>query len=339
MQNSTIKFEEISTLRRSEKNPILTKAHIPYESELVFNAGVTKFQGKYVMAFRNDFGNTEAGFAAGNSLLETNIGLAFSSDGVTWEVSPTPCPSFVRNGFRRAYDPRLTVIDGRCYICFAVDGEPGISGGIVVTDDFERFELLHFTEPDNRNMVLFPEKINGQFVRLDRPFPVYSRGGGEFFDTWISRSPDCRYWGNHHRLLSHADISFCNSKVGPAAPPVKTPAGWLTTFHAVWILDKPELNAWEPQGWNKVYYGGIMLLDLEDPSKIRGICQQPLLAPTKDYELNGFRGSAIFPGGMILEESGEVKIYYGAADTVECLATAHVDNLIKACMEGAAVCL
>jgi predicted GH43/DUF377 family glycosyl hydrolase len=43
------------------------------------------------------------------------------------------------------------------------------------------------------------------------------------------------------------------------------------------------------------------------------------------------RGSVIFPGGMILEDSGEVKIYYGAADTVECLATAHVDDLLKLC--------
>ena len=80
---------------------------------------------------------------------------------------------------------------------------------------------------------------------------------------------------------------------------------------------------------------GIMLLDLEDPTKIIGMYDKPLIAPELPFESNeGFRQNVIFPGGMILEDSGEVKIYYGAADTVECLATANVDDLIKLCLEG-----
>ena len=59
-----------------------------------------------------------------------------------------------------------------------------------------------------------------------------------------------------------------------------------------------------------------------------GRCKTPLLAPETDYERFGFRDEVIFPGGMILEDDGEVKIYYGAADTVEALATAHVDDLL-----------
>ena len=74
-----------------------------------------------------------------------------------------------------------------------------------------------------------------------------------------------------------------------------------------------------------------MLLDLENPAKVIGLCPEPVIRAELDHELNGFRGSVIFPGGMILEDSGEVKIYYGAADTVECLATAHVDDLLKLC--------
>ena len=72
-----------------------------------------------------------------------------------------------------------------------------------------------------------------------------------------------------------------------------------------------------------------MLLDLNDPTQIISIAEKTLLMPDRDYELDGFRGSTIFPGGMILEDSGEVKIYYGAADTVECLATADVNDLLK----------
>ena len=71
-----------------------------------------------------------------------------------------------------------------------------------------------------------------------------------------------------------------------------------------------------------------MLLDLDDPSKVIGMAREPLLRAEAEYELDGFRGSVIFPGGMILEDDGEVKIYYGAADTVECLATASVEELL-----------
>ena len=72
---------------------------------------------------------------------------------------------------------------------------------------------------------------------------------------------------------------------------------------------------------------------MKDPEKVLGMAKTPLISPVTDYENNGFRGGAIFPGGMILEDTGEVKFYYGAADTVECLATADVDDLIAACLE------
>jgi beta-1,4-mannooligosaccharide/beta-1,4-mannosyl-N-acetylglucosamine phosphorylase len=79
-----------------------------------------------------------------------------------------------------------------------------------------------------------------------------------------------------------------------------------------------------------------MLLDLAEPWKVIGLCPEPLLTSDRPYELDGFRGSVIFPGGMVLEDSGEVKIYYGAADTVECLATAHLDDLLALCAPLAA---
>lgn len=329
-----MQLQELGIVQRYQKNPVLSKNDIPYDAELIFNAGVCRFNGRYVMCFRNDYGRSEAEFAAGRTDLKTNIGLAFSDDGVHWQVAAAPCFSLAADGINRAYDPRLTVIDGRCYLCFAVDGDAGVCGGIAVTEDFEKFEVLHISEPDNRNMVLFPEKRNGRFLRLDRPMSVYSKGGGEAFELWLSESPDCVFWGKHRRILKSAQVPFCNSKIGPAAPPVRTKAGWLTTFHAVWKLDRPELSAWDPAGWNKIYTAGIMLLDLEDPSRILGISRKPLISPETAYELRGFRGSAIFPGGMILEESGEVKIYYGAADTVECLATAEVGELIDACLRN-----
>jgi len=130
------------------------------------------------------------------------------------------------------------------------------------------------------------------------------------------------------------DVPWCNAKIGPAAPPVKTPQGWLTTFHAVDKDDSRSKNGWEAT-WKKRYTVGIMLLDLEDPRRIVGLCREPILVPEAPYEVEGgFRNHVIFPGGMILEPDGEVKLYYGAADTVTCLATAHVDDLVKACLES-----
>lgn len=312
-------------IKRHPKNPILSAMDLPYDSNLVFNAGVTKYQGKYVMMFRNDYGYSEGRFKG------TNIGLAYSDDGITWDVQDKPCFQLKDKEIIRVYDPRLTVIEDRCYVCFAVDTYHGIRGGIAVTDDFEKFEILGMSVPDNRNMVLFPEKINGKYVRLERPFPVYGRFGVDRFDMWISESPDLVHWGNSNLLLGVEHVPYANDKIGPGAPPIKTEKGWLTTFHSV---DKDEARGkigWEAV-WQKRYCAGIMLLDIEDPTKIKGIYNEPLIAPEADYETNnGFRNDVIFPGGMILEDSGEVKIYYGAADTVECLATANVDDLIKLC--------
>jgi beta-1,4-mannooligosaccharide/beta-1,4-mannosyl-N-acetylglucosamine phosphorylase len=314
-------------IKRHPSNPVLSAADVPYHATLVFNAGITKYQGRYVMVFRNDYGEHGTPRFQG-----TNNGLAFSSDGVNWEVQPEPCFDLEDDEVVRAYDPRLTVMDGRCYMCFAVDTRHGVCGGIAVTDDFSSFEVLSLSTPDNRNMVLFPEKIGGMYVRLERPFPVYGRpGGGEQFDVWISDSPDLKYWGNSKLLLGGEHVPFANAKIGPGAPPVKTEKGWLTTFHAVDIDPDRGKNGWEPT-WKKRYTIGIMLLDLENPYKVIGLAREPLLAPEASYETDGgFRNDVLFPGGMILEDSGEVKIYYGAADTVECLATAHVDDLIGLC--------
>jgi beta-1,4-mannooligosaccharide/beta-1,4-mannosyl-N-acetylglucosamine phosphorylase len=308
-------------------NPVLSAANVPYHATLVFNAGVARYQGRYVMLFRNDYGSV-----ADRRIDGTSLGLAFSSDGISWDVQPQTVVIMQEPEVQRTYDPRLIVIDGRCYVCFAVDTHHGLRGGIAVTDDFSHFDVLSLTMPDNRNLVLFPEKIGGKYVRLERPFPVYSRGGKDRFDIWLSDSPDLRYWGNSQLLLGVEDVWYANDKIGPGAPPIKTEKGWLVLFHAVDRDNTRGKNGWEVR-WQKRYSTGLMLLDLDNPAKIIGLCPTPLLAPEAPYEVSGgFRNNAIFPGGMILEETGEVKIYYGAADTVECLATAQIDDLLRLCV-------
>ncbi len=318
-----------AVIQRHPANPVLTAEDVPYHPLLAFNVGVAKYQGKYVMAFRNDYGQPGN---IDNTL--TNIGLAYSDDGIHW--NPEPQPAFILHDEEnlRAYDPRLTVMDGRVYMCFAVDTRHGVRAGIAVTDDFRKFEVLTLSLPEDRNVVLFPEKVGGKYVRLDRPFPIYSRNYPERFDIWISKSPDLKYWGNSNLLMGVEDVPFANRKIGPGAPPVKTPQGWLTLFHAVDFDPGRGKNGWEEK-WQKRYTIGIVLLDLENPSKIVGLYKEPLMAPEAPYETNGgFRNNVLFPGGMILEDNGEVKIYYGAADTYTCLATAQVDDLIGLCLQN-----
>lgn len=310
--------------------PVLTAADIPYAADCIFNAGVAKYQGKYVMAFRDDYDHIPHGGFRG-----CVVGLAFSDDGIHWQVRERPFLTPESMGdpdVTRVYDPRLTVINGACYLCCAVDTHHGIRGCIARTEDFEKIDILSLSVPENRNMVLFPEKINGRYMRLERPMPVYSLDRDRF-DIWLSASPDLRYWGDSRMVLTVEDVPFANNKIGPGAPPIKTPQGWLALFHAVHKDESRGKNGWEDR-WQKCYTAGIMLLDLEDPSKVIGMSKIPLMAPETYWETeDGFRTNAIFPGGMLLEEDGEVKIYYGASDTVECLATADVGDLVALCKD------
>ncbi len=318
------------------EKPVLTKDDVPYEASLIFNAGVAKYNGKYVMVFRNDYGPAEETYPAVK--FRTSLGFAESEDGISWTVRNTVIFDnrnlLPEDELKRLYDPRITILDGKPYLCMAMDTRHGVRGCIAEIDDnFEKINIISASAPDNRNMVLFPEKINGKYVRLERPFPVYSRGRDRF-DLWLSTSPDLKFWGETELVLAVEDVPYANDKIGPAAPPVKTEKGWLTIFHAV---DKDEArgkNGWE-SAWKKRYCAGIMLLDLNDPSKVVGMSKLPLIAPENYYETEtGFRQQVIFPGGMILEDNGEVKIYYGASDTVECLATARIDDLIALCTES-----
>jgi len=322
-------------ITRCTSNPVLKPSDVPYGPTLVFNAGVAKFQGRYVMVFRNDF-HLEGGPPGEMDPLRANLGLAFSDDGVRWDVQPRPCWDYRTREVLRVYDPRLMVMEGRCYIAVAMETRHGICCSLAVTDDFDRFEMISTTVPDNRNIVLIPERIGGMYVRLERPFPVYSRGRDRF-DIWASDSPDLKYWGNPRLVLGVEDVPFCNDKIGPGAQPLKTDCGWLEIFHAVDRDDRRGKNGWEDV-WQKRYTAGVMLLGAADPARVIGLSRGVLIAPEAPYETEGgLRNGVIFPCGAILEPGGEVKIYYGAADRTVCLATADVGDLLKLCLEGGPV--
>ena len=153
----------------------------------------------------------------------------------------------------------------------------------------------------------------------------------------MSSSPDLRHWANSRHILATGEILFANSKMGPGAPPVRTRKGWLSTFHA----GVARRHTREERMGGEVaqsLHGRAHVNGPQNPWRIIGFCEIPLMVPTAWYETgldvpdgisyDPFREDVIFPGGMLLEDDGEVKIYYRACRRPACAVQAHVYRLI-----------
>ncbi|MBC8478815.1 MAG: glycoside hydrolase family 130 protein, partial [FCB group bacterium] len=216
-------------------------------------------------------------------------------------------------------DPRITKIDDVFYVVHAAHSGHGCRLSLLRSVDLVNFEWMGFiSETDNRNGVLFPEKINDLYVRFDRP-----NTGGNFGDMWIAYSPDLIHWGQGKCVLRNSQVRWAWTKIGPGAVPIKTDKGWLNIFHGVRTQCAQHY----------IYQLGVTLHDLNDPSLIIGQAQDAILRPEKMYELVGQTPSVVFTAGAVVEDDGEIKIYYGAADTVQCVCFSTVDQLVGLCLK------
>lgn len=301
-------------LTRHTGGPILRGSDFPADARVarVFNSGVIKHSGRYIMACRVE-----------DRALRDTIWIAESHDG--YHFTPRPAPVEVPEHDARwreytagmYYDPRITEIDGTFYLVHAAHSGHGCRLSLMRTRDFESFDWMGFiSETDNRNGVLFPSKIGGLYARFDRP-----NTGGNFGDIWISYSPDLIFWGKSECVLRNADIKWAWTKIGPGAVPIRTSEGWLNIFHGVRTQCAQHY----------VYSLGVALHDLENPAKVVAVCKEAILQPEEDYELSGQTPSVVFTSGAVVEDDGEVKVYYGGADTVQCVATTTVERLLYAC--------
>lgn len=299
--------------RRSPDNPIITADDIPYDCNTVFNAGACKFGERYVLLLRVEGLN-------GHSHLT----LAFSDDGYHFEIQPNPwvLPSsdlqykvFERYGVE---DPRITEIDGVYYITYTAYGPHGPRVGIGRTTDFEQFERIGLaTDVDNKDAVLFPEKIGDSYLMLNRPGGI----AGDAGSIWITYSPDLVHWGRAKVVLSPR-AGWGNSKLGASTPPIRTDGGWLVIYHGVRVT-----------GSGRLYRIGAMLLDLADPSCVVGYAPHFIFGPEEMYERTGDVPNVVFPCGHVVEQDGTMKLYYGAADTCIGVAEARLEDVINLASE------
>jgi len=250
----------------------------------------------------------------GQDYLSTmsHIRLARSKDGINFTVEDRPFIYPVDESEKYGCeDARVSLIEGKYYINFTVVSGDSWSTALAVTEDFKTVDrkgiIFH---PENKDVAIFPEKVNGKYIALHRP----NNSGFGKASIWYSESPDLLHWGNHKCIARPRDMKWESMKIGGGAPPVKTPDGWLSIYHG--------------KGDNSLYSLFCLLLDLNEPYKILRRAETPLITPTETFEIEGFFGNVVFTNGMV-EKDGKVYLYYGAADESVGLATTDIDSLLK----------
>lgn len=301
-------------VRRWEENPILTIEDIPFPCNTVFNAACTKHEGQYILLLRVEDLTGRSVFA-----------LARGDDGYHFQLEPEPVMTPAQEGPFAEYekkgieDPRITKIDGIYYIVYTAASKYGALLMLASTTDLKNFERMAIiSEPENKDGVLFPEKINGKYARLDRPVV------GGLGNIWVSFSDDLISWGNHKCVMTIRDDHWDSWRIGASSQPIKIDDGWLIIYHGV-----------KAASGGPIYRLGAAVLAQDDPSKVLCRSAIPILAPREYYERVGDVNNVVFSCGAILEDDGEeLKIYYGASDTSICVGTTNINSLMQFCTIG-----
>lgn len=330
-------------LKKFEGNPILSPLESSdWESLVTCNPGVIYDNGTFYMLYR----------AAGDDAEHViRLGLATSCDGFCFERAsdkPVFGPSADGPDSGCVEDPRIVKFDTEYYVTYAYrpyapgqywnfghdevllppcgkDAPAAISKnlgstGLAVTVDFCKFRRLgRLTSPvlDDRDVIFFPEKVNGKYVMLHRP-KQYIGGayGVDFPSIWLKFSDDLLDWEDKesHLLLAGRKNSW-EEKIGGSTPPLRTEKGWLVLYHGV------------EHGGLGYYRVGAMLLDLENPLRILAKTPHCILEPEQEHEISGYYNGCVFPTGNVIVEN-TLYVYYGSADKYVCVATCSVNELI-----------
>lgn len=229
--------------------------------------------------------------------IHSHLRLAWSDDGKQFVLSNTPTLSGEESWEAFGiHDPRVLYISGQWTIIYSGGGHWGPVMCLAITRDWINFERKGVIfVPDNKDVALFPEKLNGKYCCLHRPSGVYYGGN----NMWIGYSTDLLHWGEFKPVAKCRPKMWDSHRIGCGPEPIKTEEGWLEFYHG---------------SDGKNYYVGAILLDIKDPSKVIARSAKPLLSPKETYEKYGFYDNIVFPCGFVRRSDDLIWLYYGAAD-------------------------
>ncbi len=298
-------------VHRWEGNPIINMDDLTFATTNIYSAAAVKKDGEYILLVTME--DPEG---------KTSMHLARSENGYHFDVDETPFmePSeegkfrvFERMGVR---DARITLMEGRYYIVYLGMGHHGSVLCLAVTENFKSVERLGvISEPETKAGALFPRKLNGKYARLERP-----KAGNR---VWISYSNDLLTWGESCVVISPRQGFWDSAFVGCAFPPIEIDEGWLLGYYGIRNTSAGPITRL-----------GAAILDRESPCKVIVRSNIPISSPREDYERIGDMTNVVFSSGAILEQSGELKVYYGAADNCLCVGTTSVTEIVKTCIES-----
>ena len=281
---------------RYTNNPVITRDNL-YMANSIFNSAVVPCKDGFAGVFRVDYRSRDQKLVTG-----------FSQDGITWHLEDKP--------IFEGYDPRLCRMDGKYFLSWVKLTPHGTTIGLAHTEDFAHWtQLEDACYPVARNGVLFPRKINGEYILLIRP---WDRGHTPYGDIFLCHSRDLTYWGKHRFVMAPVK-NWEMTKVGAGPTPIETDEGWLLFYHGVLT----SCNGFS-------YSMGAALLDKDEPWKVLHRADSFLLAPHEPYECFGDVPNVVFPCSALADaETGRIALYYGAADTCVALAFTTVDETIR----------
>lgn len=327
------------------KYPILTKEHIPLEwiydlnkdtnpflmerlgINAVFNAGAIYFEDKFVLVTRVEGYDRKSFFA----VAESENGI----DNFKFWDFPCVIPE-TNDPDVNVYDMRLTKHeDGYIYGVFCTErkdknAKPGdessatAQAGIVRTKDLKKWERLpdlKSNSPQQRNVVLHPEFVDGKYAFYTRPQDGFieagTKGGIGFALCEDINNPIV---GEETILDPKQYHTIKEVKNGQGPAPIKTKIGWIHLAHGV-------RNT--AAGLRYVLY--LFVTDLNEPTKVIYRPSGYFIAPENEERI-GDVSNVVFSNGWIKTEDNKIYIYYASSDTRMHVATTTVEQLIDYCI-------
>jgi beta-1,4-mannooligosaccharide/beta-1,4-mannosyl-N-acetylglucosamine phosphorylase len=298
---------------RHAGNPILTAADWPYPVNAVFNPAAAAANGETVLLARVE---DRRGIS--------HLTVARSENGLDgWSIQPEPllAPNDETSEQWGFEDPRVVWVDelGRWVITCTAYGPAGPAVFLATTEHFDTVERYGIVrQPEDKNAALLPLRVAGRWILLHRPKTQYGGARGEIL---LSRSDDLVSWSAPEQVLQPRAGAWWDSlRIGIGPPPLRTEHGWLLLYHGV----KDTVGG-------DIYRVGLALLDLNEPTRVLRRSPNWIFAPLAPYERTGDVPNVVFPCGLVHDSgSDEVRLYYGAADSSICLATARLPDLLDA---------